>query len=155
MIRIEDEVEVGATAENAFAFVTRVEAYPAWLPGVRLAEPLDPEAGDGGAPRTGSRFRLVSEGPGGIRITSEGRVTDLVPPRSITVMATSGYFALTATCEVTPIGPDRSRIAVRAEVEPRGLAVLAAGRIEQELRAGVPDALRRLRVAVEGSQPAV
>jgi len=149
MIRIEESVDVGAAAEDAFAFVTRVRDYPTWLPGVRLAEPLDPEASDDGTPRVGSRFRLVSEGPGGIRINAEGRVAELDPPRSITVAATSGYFALTATCEVTPLGSARSHIAVRAEVEPRGLAALAAGRIEQELRAGVPDALRRLREAVE------
>ncbi len=151
MIRIEDAVEVGTTAESAFSFVTRVRDYPAWLPGVRLAEPLDPEASDGGAPRTGSRFRLVSEGPGGIRITSEGQVAAVDAPRSITVTATSGYFALRATCEVTPVGVDRCRIAVHAEVEPRGLAVLAAGRIERELRAGVPETLRRLREAVEAN----
>jgi hypothetical protein len=40
-------------------------------------------------------------------------------------------------------------VAVVAELQPRGLATFAAGRIEQELRAAAPDALERLRAAVE------
>lgn len=149
MIRIEDSVEVEASPTNAFAFVTRIEGYPAWLPGVERAEPVDPEAGDGTAIRQGSGFRLVSSGPGGVEIVSLGRVETLDPPRSITIDASSGFFGLTATCTIEPVGATRSRIAVRAAVEPRGFAKLAAGRIEQELRAAVPDTLRRLREAVE------
>ena len=159
MIRIEDAVEVTATAQDAFAFVTRVDDYPAWLPGVLRAEATDGPAADGpaanrpgadgGAPPVGAGFRLVSAGPGGIEIVSAGRVEAVDPPRSITISATSGFFALKATCEVTALDATRSRISVRATVEPRGLATLAAGRIEQELRASVPDTLRRLREAVE------
>ena len=83
---------------------------------------------------------------------SIGRVEALDPPRSITIEASSGFFGLTATCTVEPLGEASSRIGVRAEVEPRGLAKLAAGRIEQELRAAVPDTLRRLREAVEAPE---
>ena len=86
-----------------------------------------------------------------MEIVSLGRVEAVDPPRSIAISATSGFFALTASCDVTSLGADRSRIGVRAGVEPRGLATLAAGRIEQELRAAVPDTLRRLREAVEGA----
>ncbi len=171
MIRIEDAVEVESTPADAFAFVTRIEGYPAWLPGVVRAEPLEAAGADtatgGGSPagadtagaaatggaaapiRPGSRFRLVSSGPGGIEIVSTGSVETLDPPRTITIAASSGYFGLTATCTVEPLGETRSRISVRAAIEPRGLATLAAGRIEQELRAAVPDTLRRLREAVE------
>jgi hypothetical protein len=84
-----------------------------------------------------------------MEIVSTGRVESVDPPRSIAISATSGFFALTASCEVTPLGAGRARIGVRAGIEPRGLAILAAGRIEQELRASVPDTLRRLREAVE------
>jgi carbon monoxide dehydrogenase subunit G len=183
MIRIEDSVEVESTPDAAFAFVTRVEGYPAWLPGVVRAEPLEGAgttagagataggagdgavsragteggaagegiAGDGaaGTIRPGSRFRLISSGPGGIEIVSTGSVEALDPPRTITIAASSGFFGLTATCTIEPLGEARSRICVRAAIEPRGLATLAAGRIEQELRAAVPDTLRRLREAVE------
>lgn len=150
MIRIEDAVEVEATAEDAFAFVTRIEDYPAWLPGLRRAEPADPQPADVGTPAVGAGFRLVSAGPGGIEIVSNGKVEAVDPPRSISISASSGFFGLAATCEVTPLAPGRAKIAVRATVEPRGLATFAAGRIEQELRASVPDTLRRLREAVEG-----
>ena len=171
MIRIEDAVEVESTPAAAFAFVTRVEGYPAWLPGVVRAEPLEGTgtgataaagaAGDGGgragdaaaAIRPGSRFKLVSSGPGGIEIVSTGSVEALDPPHTITIAASSGFFGLTATCTIEPLGKTRSRIGVRAAIEPRGLATLAAGRIEQELRAAVPDTLRRLREAVE-AEPA-
>jgi carbon monoxide dehydrogenase subunit G len=183
MIRIEDAVEVESTPAAAFAFVTRVEGYPAWLPGVVRAEPLEGtgtgataaagaagdgggRAGDGGAGggggragdaaaaiRPGSRFKLVSSGPGGIEIVSTGSVEALDPPHTITIAASSGFFGLTATCTIEPLGKTRSRIGVRAAIEPRGLATLAAGRIEQELRAAVPDTLRRLREAVE-AEPA-
>ncbi len=170
MIRIEDEVEVEASAEDAFAFVTRIDGYPAWLPGVLRAEatngpaatsePARPTATDGpaatsepgpraGAPAVGAGFRLVSAGPGGMEIVSNGRVEAVDAPRSIAISAASGFFALTAACEVTALGAARCRIAVRATIEPRGLATLAAGRIEQELRASVPDTLRRLRESVE------
>jgi hypothetical protein len=40
---------------------------------------------------------------------------------------------------------------VAAEIEPRGLATLAAGRIEQDLRAATPATLARLRAALEGT----
>ncbi|MCU0477269.1 MAG: SRPBCC family protein [Chloroflexi bacterium] len=149
MIRIDDAVEVAAAAEDAFAFVTRIDDYPAWLPGVLRAEPIDGTAAADAAPPVGAGFRLVSAGPGGVEIVSAGRVEAVDPPRSISISATSGFFALTASCEVTALGEGRSRIAVRAAVQPRGLATLAAGRIEQELRAAVPDTLRRLREAVE------
>ncbi len=152
MIRIEDAVEVEATPSEAFAFVTRIEGYPAWLPGVVRAEPLDPAPGDTATIREGSGFRLVSSGPGGVEIVSIGRVEALDPPRSITIEASSGFFGLTATCTVELLGEVHSRIGVRAEVEPRGLAKLAAGRIEKELRAAVPDTLRRLREAVEAPE---
>ena len=84
-----------------------------------------------------------------MEIVSVGRVEAVDPPRSIAISASSGLFGLTATCEVTPLGASRSRIDVRAGVEPRGLATLAAGRIKHELRAAVPDTLRRLKAAVE------
>jgi len=153
VIRIEDAVEVEASTAAAFAFVTRLEGYPAWLPGVVRAEPLDPATGDDATFREGSGFRLVSSGPGGVEIVSLGRVGALDPPRSISIEASSGFFGLTATCTVEALDATRSRIAVRAAVEPRGLAKLAAGRIEQELRAAVPDTLRRLREAVEAPRP--
>ncbi|MFH1475411.1 MAG: SRPBCC family protein [Chloroflexota bacterium] len=149
MIRIEDSVEVAASPADSFAFVTRIEGYPAWLPGVVRAEPLDPANGEAVTIRQGSRFRLVSSGPGGMEIVSTGRVEALDPPRSITIDASSGLFGLTATCTVEVLGETRSRIIVRAAVEPRGLATLASGRIEKELRAAVPDTLRRLRETVE------
>jgi carbon monoxide dehydrogenase subunit G len=150
MIRIEASTAVAAAPERAFAFVTRIEDYPVWLPGVLVAEPLAPVvAGDGPAP--GTRFRLVSEGPGGTRIESKGEVRAVDPPRSVSIAATSGFFALTATCAIDPLEAGGSRIGVRAEIEPRGLATLAAGRIEQELRAAVPDTLARLREALAGT----
>ena len=142
MIRIEESVEVDAVAEAAFAFVSRIEDYPAWLPGIARAEPT----ADGG-------IRLALAGPGGIMVEALGTVTASDPPRSIALEATSGFFRIAATCTVEPLGGTRSRIAVRAEVEPRGLATLAAGRIEHDLRAAVPDTLRRLREAVE-AEPA-
>jgi hypothetical protein len=149
MIRIEDAVEVGVAAEDAFAFVTRIDDYPLWLPGVLRAEPTGAAPPAGAAPAPGAGFRLVSSGPGGMEIVSAGRVEAVDPPRSIAISAASGFFGLTAACEVTPLGAASSRIAVRAAVEPRGLATLAAGRIEQELRASVPATLQRLREAVE------
>ena len=138
MIRLREHVEVDATPEAAFAFVARVEDYPAWLPGVDRAE----LTADGG-------IRLSLVGPGGIGVDALGRVTASDPPRSISIEATSGLFRIAATCTVKPLGAGRSQIGVEADVEPRGLATLAAGSIERELRAAVPDTLRRLREAVE------
>ena len=166
VIRIEDQVEVAASADDAFAFVTRVEDYPTWLPSVLRAEPTGGPTAPAGHPAEevhrsngapdrigltpGAAFRLVSAGPGGIEIVSAGVVDAVDPPRSISISASSGFFGLTASCEVTELGDGRSRITVRAAVEPRGLATLVAGRIEQELRASAPDTLRRLREALEG-----
>jgi carbon monoxide dehydrogenase subunit G len=149
MIRIEESVEVAAPAERAFATVTRIEGYPAWLPGVVRAEADGPAGPEEFGTSAGAGFRLVSTGPGGIAIVSRGRVEAVDPPRSISIVAASGYFGLAATCTIVPLDAERSRIEVRAELEPRGLATMAAGQIERELRAAVPDALRRLREAVE------
>jgi len=142
VIRLREHVEVDATPEAAFAFVSRVEDYPAWLPGVVRAQPT----ADGG-------IRLSLVGPGGMGVDAPGRVTASDPPRSISIEVTSGYFRITATCTLEPLGEGRSRIGVEANVEPRGLATLAAGSIEKELRAAIPDTLRRLREAVE-AEPA-
>jgi carbon monoxide dehydrogenase subunit G len=119
-----------------------VEDYPAWLPGVVRAEPT----ADGG-------IRLSLAGPGGIGVDALGRVTASDPPRTISIEATSSLFRIAATCTVEPLGAARARIGVTANVEPRGLATLAAGSIEKELRAAIPDTLRRLREAVE-AEPA-
>jgi len=135
-------VDVDASAEAAFAFVSRVEDYPAWLPGVSGAEPT----GDGG-------IRLSLVGPGGIVVEALGRITASDPPRSLSIEASSGLFQIAATCTVEPLGETRARIGVRAAVEPRGLAKLAAGSIERELRTAIPDTLRRLRAAVEIPTP--
>lgn len=143
MIRIDEKVEVDATAEAVFAFISRIAGYPAWLPGVVRAEP----GADGG-------IRLALAGPGGMAVEALGRITASDPPRSIAITAASSLFQIAATCTVEPLGEARSRIGVRADLEPRGLATLAAGRIEQELRAAVPDTLRRLRETVEAPQPA-
>ncbi len=152
MIRIDEAIELDTTAQRAFEVVTRIEGYPAWLPGVVRAERL---AGAGAAaadagPSAGDSFRLVSKGPGGIEIEALGRVEAIDPPRTITIVATSPFFALTATCTVEALDPGRSRVAVVAELQPRGLATFAAGRIEQELRAAAPDMLARLRAAARG-----
>jgi len=141
-IRIEDGVEVGAPAAAVFAFVARVEDYPAWLPGVLRAEPVE-----------GGGFRLASTGPGGLEIASVGRVQAADPPRSISISATSPYFALEASCAIEELAAERSRITVRAVLQPRGLAIFAAGQIAGELRAAVPDTLRRLRQALEAGRP--
>ena len=135
-------MDVDASAEAAFAFVSRVEDYPAWLPGVSGAEPT----GDGG-------IRLSLVGPGGIVVEALGRITASDPPRSLSIEASSGLFQIAATCTVEPLGETRARIGVRAAVEPRGLAKLAAGSIERELRTAIPDTLRRLRAAVEIPTP--
>ena len=100
-------------------------------------------------PTADGGIRLALAGPGGISVEALGRVTASDPPHSISIEATSGLFRIAATCTVEPLGAARSRIRVEANVEPRGLATLAAGRIEHELRAAIPDTLRRLREAVE------
>lgn len=148
MIEINESVDVAAGPAAAFAVVTRLESYPAWLPGVRRAEPMEAAPGSTDL-RAGSGFRLVSSGPGGLEVIALGRVQALDPPHSITIDASSSFFELTATCIVEPLDADRSRISVRATVQPRGLASLAAGRIEQDLRAAVPGSLARLREAME------
>jgi carbon monoxide dehydrogenase subunit G len=139
VIRLREHVDVDVPPETAFAFVARVEDYPAWLPGVVRAE----LTADGG-------IRLSLVGPGGIGVEALGRVTASDPPRSISIEATSGLFRIAATCTVEPLGEERSRIEVEGDVEPRGLAKLAAGSIEKELRAAIPDTLERLRTSVEG-----
>jgi uncharacterized protein YndB with AHSA1/START domain len=153
MIRIEETIDLDASAERAFEVVTRIEGYPAWLPGVVRATSLGggedgPAAGAG--PRVGESFRLVSAGPGGIEVEASGRVEAVDPPRSITISASSSFFALRATCEITALDGGRSRVAVTAGLQPRGLAMFAAGRIEQELRAAAPVALARLEAEARG-----
>jgi carbon monoxide dehydrogenase subunit G len=140
VIRLREHLDVDVMPETAFAFVARVEDYPAWLPGVSRAEP----AANGG-------IRLSLVGPGGIGVEALGRVTASDPPRSISIEATSSLFRIVATCTVEPLDEERSRIGVAADVEPRGLATLAAGSIEKELRAAIPDTLERLRTSVEAT----
>jgi ribosome-associated toxin RatA of RatAB toxin-antitoxin module len=137
VIRIEEAVEIEAPADRAFAVVAQIGNYPTWLPGVLRAEMIS----DGG-------FRLVSGGPGGIEITALGRVVAMDPPRSLKVSAASPLFELVASCAIDSLGPNRCRVVVCAELEPLGLATLAAGIIASEMRAAAPVALARLRTAV-------
>ncbi len=87
-----------------------------------------------GSPASLARSRQPTEGyasrssaRAGSASRRSGASTASDPPRSISIEATSGLFRIAATCTVEPLDEGRSRIGVDADVEPRGLAKLAAG----------------------------
>lgn len=145
VITIDETLDVAAEPAAVFSVITRVERYPAWIPGVESATAVSGTEGT-----VGSRFRLRFAGPVG-PIDADGEVTNSVAPSILGITGTSSLFTLRARCEVTAgASAGSSVVAVAGNLELHGLARFMEGQVRKQVAAGMPAALAQLRAAIEG-----
>ena len=148
MITIDESIDVAASPTTVYGVITRLDRYPAWIPGVESAEPL-PGPATGTA---GSRFRLRFAGPMG-PLEADGEVTAADPPRSVAIGATGSLFRLSAACDVEA-GAGGTRLHVAAKVELSGVARFLEGQVRSRATAAMPEALENLKAAIEAEAQA-
>ena len=138
MIRAEESVDVRAAAEETFAYLSAIDRYPEWLPGL-----IEAEQTAGGSLAVGTTFRVRVAGPAG-PVDATGEVTELDAPRKLAVRADSGPGGVAGGFELEALD-DGTRIRVWMEVELRGMYRFAEGLAAGQLRASLPGVLERLR----------
>ncbi len=146
MIRVEGAVEVERPADRVFEFLSRVENYPSWQPGIEKAERTSP-----GPVQVGTTMRLVFRGPSDTRIVATAEVTECTRPERFAYRTTSGPAKVTGTYDFQPT-PAGTRVAIRTEVQPTGALRLLEGKLAPQVKAEFPVSLLRLKRALEAQR---
>ena len=115
-------VEIAAPAEQVWAVMSDLEAWPSWAPTVTSVRLLDD-----GPPQVGSRAKIAQPK----LPQTEYTITALVPGRSFTWEATGPGVRTIARHQIEPLGPDRSR--VRLSVTQSGWLGSVMGRFYRGL----------------------
>jgi len=142
VIRLEDAVDVRRDAAATFAFLSAIERYPDWLPGVIAAE----QTSDGPL-AAGTTFRLRIAGPAG-PIDAEGEVTELAAPRRLAIGAEAPPGLVRGGFELEEIDVG-TRLRVWMELELRGAYRFAESLAAGQLKVSLPVELDRLRRILE------
>jgi uncharacterized protein YndB with AHSA1/START domain len=148
MIEMEDSVEVEASPERAFAFISKPERYPEWQPGI--TEVVRTSEGPVGE---GSTFRIGFAGPGGMAVTAEGAIRVFRPPYELEAAASSKILKLSGRYGIEATDRGTCRIDVFTRIEPLGMLRFVEGTVRAELVRELPAALQRLKAAIE-AEPA-
>jgi carbon monoxide dehydrogenase subunit G len=139
MRSVERRGEIAASPERIFAFLAEVENLPAWQPGVTAARRITD-----GPMAIGSVARVTTQVMGQT-VEADVRVIELESPRHLAFETEVSNVRVVASVGVGAIGPDRSEVAVRLQVEASGftrfMEPMIAGAAEKEL-AGAIDSLR-------------
>lgn len=147
MIRLEQSVDVRRDAQDIFDFLSAIERYPDWLPGV-----IEAKQTSDGPVGPATTFSLRIAGPAG-PIDAAGEVTEVDPPHRLAIRGDAqpgtvgGGFELAASEAATA-----TRIRIWMEIELRGAYRFAEGLVARELEASLPGVLDRLRVRLEDVQ---
>lgn len=147
MIRVEESVHVASDSATTFEFLSRIERYPEWLPGVIAA--AQTSEGPIGA---GTTFTLRLSGPAG-PIDAAGEITALEPGRSVELRADAPVGRVIGGFELLSEA-DATRIDVRMAVELNGAYRFVEGLVARELKAATPEALEVLKARIEAWEPA-
>src|SRR5918998_3780597 len=143
MIELDDQVTVAAPAAAVFDFLSRIENYPRWQPGIEAAEQTSP-----GPPGPGATFRLAFAGPGGRRVEAHGEVVAWRPGELLAIRTTSGPVRLAGQYELTPVAGGTT-LRLRSQLEATGLLRFVEGMIREQAVRELPAALARLKQQVE------
>jgi uncharacterized protein YndB with AHSA1/START domain len=144
VIRLDEAVDVRRDAAATFEFLSAIERYPDWLPGVIAAE----QTSDGPL-AAGTTFRLRIAGPAG-PIDAAGEVTEAAAPRRLAISAEAPPGVVRGGFELEDIDVG-TRLRVWMELELRGAYRFAEGLAARQLKASLPVELDRLRTRLEAA----
>ncbi len=135
MIKLLGDVLIDRPLDMVFGFLTRIENYPSWQPGIREAQQLSP-----GSVGVGTDLRIVFVGPGNQPMEARARVTEYDPGRRFAYETTSGPAKIRGFYQFRSDG-QRTHADIRTEVQLTGglrlVEGLVAGQIEEEFRASL------------------
>jgi carbon monoxide dehydrogenase subunit G len=142
VIAIDESIDIACDPAFAFRYLSAIERYPDWLPGIASARQTSP-----GEVARGTTFRMTIAGPARA-IEASGEATEVEQDRAIAVRSMSGPARIRGrvTLEAVAAG---TRLRVTAEIELSGAYRFAQGMVARQLRAGVPEALGRLKARLE------
>ncbi len=133
-------IDIAASAELVFDYVTDVRREPEWNPQLREAEKLTP-----GPVGTGTRYRVrFGRGVGEALI----QTTAFDRPRSWSAVSTSRRLDVRFRGQVTET-PGGCRLAVHNELAPRGLLRVLSPLLSGVLRRSWQRDLRAIKTIVE------
>lgn len=140
MRSVEQRGEIAADPETIFAFLAEVENLPRWQPGVTAARRMtEGPMGVGSVARVTTRVM-------GQTVEADVKVIELETPRHLAFETEVSNVRVVASVDVGAIGPDRSEVVVRLQVEASGftkfMEPMIAGAAENEL-GGAIDSLRQ------------
>lgn len=142
MIRAEETADVRSDVETTFAYLSSIEHYPDWLPGVTAAQ----QTSDGPL-GVGTTFTLLLAGPTG-PIEATGAVTELDAPGRLGVRGSASAGNVAGGLSLEPIEAG-CRLRVWMELELRGMYRFAEGMVRRELETSLPGVLIQLRARLE------
>ncbi len=139
MRRVEQTVEIPAPAEEVFGVASKIEELPRWQSGI-----ISVARTDTGPVAVGAKGTLVRELMGQ-RIEAPLEVTAYDPPRLLGLHSEVSGVALDATIEVSPLGPDSSRVNLVAEISGSMLTSFMEPMIASGAEGDMAASLERLR----------
>jgi uncharacterized protein YndB with AHSA1/START domain len=136
-----NEVLVGRSPAEVFAFLADAENDPAWRPGV-----LDIARVSGDGPGAGAQYRQGVKGPAGRRIDADVETTAYEPDRLIAFRATAGPVRPEGRYELAPADGGGTRVRFALAAELRGLKVAMAPAVRRTMagEVGHLDNLKRV-----------
>ena len=143
----EGTVEIGRSCDDAFAYVSNLENFPAWFPGVASMRALD--ASDHG--RVGKRYRETLRLPSGRTTTIDIEVKEARPGERLVTEA-EGLLLPCMTVQFAAVSEQRTRIAWRMVSRNQAwwFRWLAAPLLRIVMGRRARRGLRRLRQNLEG-----
>ncbi|MEP6681530.1 MAG: SRPBCC family protein [Chloroflexota bacterium] len=139
MKRVEQTVEIPASAEDVFAVASKLEELPRWQSGI-----VSVQRTDSGPVAVGAKGTLVRELMGQ-RLEAPLEVTAYEPPRLLGLHSEVSGVALDATIEVTPLEPTNCRVNLVAEIRGSMLTSFMEPMIASGAGGDMAASLARLR----------
>jgi hypothetical protein len=145
--RFEDSIEIDAPAERSF----EIAANPQLLPRIDPSASVRLISGDNWTD-VGSRHHVTNRYPGGM-VDSVHEITRYEPPHLVEERVTQWTSVMFGQTEVRSLGPDRSVLIIRGEIEwGSSLTELVSRFLEPLIApARLRRSLRRAKAAIEAA----
>ena len=147
MITVEGDVYIARAVGTVFEFLSRIENYPLWQPGIRGARQTSE-----GPVAVGTTLWIAFAGPGDRPMEATARVTGYVPGKLFSFQTTSGPASVRGVYGFEAAG-DGSVVVVRTDIQPTGALRFLEGLLAGQVKKEFPRSLERLKRVIE-SRPA-